>query len=179
MTPLIKESVLYGLAWVALSAGLYFIDPLLTQKPGVGFGIFALNVAGMIWIAIRERQHRGGYMSYWPAWRVLTTISLIAGAFSLLWTVLLFQVIDPDYQQMLYDTAIEQQLIQMEEQGISDAQIEQSMELMEGMMQFFTSMGGILLMLALGLGFGLLLNMLWALIVRREKPFNEALDGDF
>ena len=80
---------------------------------------------------------------------------------------------------MLYDTAIEQQLIQMEEQGISDAQIEQSMELMEGMMQFFASMGGILLMLVLGLGFGLLLNMLWALIVRREKPFNEALDGDF
>ena len=100
MKPLVKEAILYSLAWVVVSFIIWSVDPLLTQNGWVGFGILILYSAGMVWLGIRERERRGGYLSYWPAWKTLLIITVIYLVINFVWQLLLVNVIDPDFQQV-------------------------------------------------------------------------------
>ena len=71
------------------------------------------------------KQNGNGYMSYSQGLSLAFWVSLISSVISSAFTVLYLTVIDPDFAQMMQDM----QMQAMEEQGLSEEQIEQGMKI--------------------------------------------------
>lgn len=162
---LIGSGILVVVGLIMYLAGLS--DPA-KQQGAVGWINNIINAVVMIWaIHTAMKTHRdqdlGGYMTYGRALGVGTVTSLVMAAVTLVWMLLFFMVIAPE----MIDQIKELQMAQMEQQGMSDEQIEQAME-MAGM---FTSPTGLAIMGAIGTFiFGFILSLIIAAFARNNPP---------
>ncbi len=162
---MIGSGVLIVVGLIMYLAGLS--DPA-EQQGAVGWITNIINAVVMIWaIHMAMKTHRdedlGGYMTYGRALSAGTVTSLVMAAVTFVWMLVFFTLIAPE----MLDQIKELQIAQMEQQGMTDEQIEQAME-MAGML---TSPVGLAIMGAIGtfiLGF--ILSLIIAAVDRNNPP---------
>jgi hypothetical protein len=161
----LKWGLITGVCLVVYSTILYTLD--LTTIPWLGALIYVLLIAGLI-LAMREyRSANGGYMSYGDGISIGALLSAIAGMLSSAFSVFYTTVIDPGFQERLFD----QMRDKMEEQGkMSDEQIDSMIEMSKKFqspgLQFFF---GILWIIVIGV----IISLIIAAFMRKNKdnPF--------
>lgn len=158
-------SIKYGLIG-ALVGIIYFIILDFAGQAGNQ----ALGYAGMIFtiilivLAHKEFKNDGdGFMSYKQGLSIGTLMSLIGSAIQGVFTYVYVSFINSEF----LDVIKEQQVMEMEKRGMSDAEIEQAMEIAGAFMgpvamMIFTIFFGVL--------FGFILSLIISAFTKKESP---------
>ncbi len=154
-------SIVYSVIMVLIGK---YQDPSMNT---VNF-LFGLAVAtGVLIYALREfRTLNNGYLSFGQGLGVGTLTSAVSGVVAGLFTFIYLKFIDPSALEKSMDLARQK----WEEQGMSDAQIEQA----EKYAAMFTSPGAIFVFTVFGaILIGFILSLIVSAIMRREKQVFE------
>ena len=119
---------------------------------------------GVLYMAFQEYKKLGdGFMSFGQGTGIGTWAVLISSLINAPFSYIYISFVNPT----IIDTIREQQIMQFEEQGMSDAQIEQTMEFTS----MFLSPGAIALMgLIFGFIFGFIATLIMAAILKKNRP---------
>lgn len=147
MKPPVKYGIIAAAIGILISL-LVFVIGLDKSETGqyIGWINFPIMIYLMV-LAIRAMrdQHYQGYISYGQAFRTTFILVLVSTLITGLYMYGYFTIINPSMIDYIHD----QQLVKMEEQGMSSEMIEQSMEMSKkwttpGVMSLFTVLGGLL-----------------------------------
>ncbi len=147
----LRYGVIGGLISIVLGLVSYLAGMQGTIPTIISIISIIVNIAIIVY-AIRAHRDNdlGGYISYGRCLGVGVLTALIMGVISAVWVYVLYNFIDPGLPEMMTQMQIEQ----LEEQGMSDDQIEASLD----MMSRFTSPNAIA-------GMALIGGPIWGLIV--------------
>lgn len=161
----LKWGLIVGLTLIVYSTVLYTFE--LATNTWLSTLIYGVLIAGLVLGMRAYRTANGGYLSYGEGVGLGALLSAIAGMLSSAFSVFYTTIIDPAFQERLF----EQMREKMEEQGtMSDEQIDQIIEAS----QKFQSPG---LQFVFGLFWfifvGVVLSLIVAAFIRRNKanPF--------
>jgi hypothetical protein len=164
----LRYGLIGGLALVVISLVLQLTGMTDSATGKGGWLAFLLSLVvmfGVIYLAIQKHRddELGGFMSFGRGLGVGALTSLIMLLISAVFTFLYFTVIDPG----IIETMMENSIAQMEEQGLSDDQIEQSMGFVKWMMNpvFLTISGTIVNYIV-----AFILSIIGAGILSRKDP---------
>ncbi|MFT6868350.1 MAG: prepilin signal peptidase PulO-like enzyme (type II secretory pathway) [Cyclobacteriaceae bacterium] len=149
-------SIKYGL--ISALVGIIFFILLdfmgqATNRSLTWIGII-FSIA-IMYLAHNEFKKEGdGYMSYKQGLNIGTLMSVIASVINGVFTFVYVKFINPEFT----DAIREQQLLEMEKRGMSDAEISQAMEIAEMFI-------GPVAMLIYSIVFGILIGFILALII--------------
>lgn len=157
----LKWGIIGGLASIVLSTAIFMTE--LWKSPIASFLPILLMIVFLV-LAIKEfKTDNGEFMSFGQGLGVGTLTGAVLGLLSSMFGQLYQKVIDPTFLTRMKDFQYEK----MEEQGLSDAQIEQAMAMTEKF-----SNGG--LSFAIGLIFTIFFAFLFSLaiagIMKKNKP---------
>lgn len=158
-------SMKWGLIHGLISIILFVIIDLIGMAGNQGLQWLGLPVfIAIMVLAHREFKNDGdGYMSYGQGLGIGTLLSVVAGIISSAFTYIYITYINTDYLSGIK----EMQIMQLESQGMSDSEIEQTMEMTK---MFFTPEA----MAGFGIFFGILFGFIFALIItaftKKPKP---------
>jgi len=160
----LKWGLIAGVVSMIYSTALY----MTSQFTNNALTWLALLISvTFIVLAMREfRTLNGGFMTYGEGVGLGTLVATISGMLSATYSYFYMNFIDTTIMQQIMD----QSRVKMEEQGMSDDQIEQALEVSQN----FMSPGLTFLFGVLGsVFFGLILSLIIAAFMRRNKPFAE------
>lgn len=158
----LKWGVIGGLASIILTTVLYMTD--LWKSQAVSSLIPILIMALFLFLATKEyKDENGGFLSFGEGLGIGTLTGAIYALLGNLYSQLYQKVIDPGFMDKIKDFQYEK----MEEQGLSDQQIEQAMEITSK----FTS-GGMAFVFGLlfSIFFAFILSLIIAAILKKNKP---------
>ena len=158
----LKWGIIGGLASIILSTVLYMTD--LWKNQAVSSVIPLLVMAAFLFMATKEyRTENAGFLSYGEGLGVSTLTGAVYSLIGNAYTQVYQKVIDPTFTDKMKDFQYEK----LEEQGMSEEQIEQALE----MTSKFTS-GGLSFVLGLvfSILFAFILSLIIAAILKKNKP---------
>lgn len=157
----IKWGAIHGLISIIF---FVVIDMLgLTGNQGLQWSGAIIFVI-MVFLAHKEFKSEGdGYMSYGQGLGIGTFIAVVAGMISTLFTYIYVSFINTAF----INNMKEQQIMQMENQGMSDSEIDQAMRFSEGIM---TPMGISLIGLVMGIFFGFIIALILSIFTKKSRP---------
>ncbi len=159
----LRYGVIGGLLVIVIGLIQYLLGITSTISQAVGWLSMLITIVFPV-LAIREHRDNdlGGYISYGRGLGTGVLTALIIGLVTAIWTILLYNVIDPS----IMDQIMQVQAEAMEEQGMSDEDIE-NVAAMTG--KFMTAP----VMAAIGFGTSLFLGFVASLIggavMKRER----------
>jgi len=104
----LKWGGIKGLVAVILNLLLFIISADLLQNGVVGFVLLIINIGIIIYAGINHRSEvGGGYMSYGVAFRHAFIVMAIAGLIMSIYSILLYNVIAPDFREMMTEKQME------------------------------------------------------------------------
>ena len=104
----IKWGVIKGLIAVVLNLVLFVISTELLQMGLVSFALWVINVGIIIYAGFNYRAELGGgFMNYGVAFKHAFIVMTISGIITTLYSMVLFNVIAPDYRDMLTEKQME------------------------------------------------------------------------
>lgn len=104
----VKWGGIKGLIAVILNLLLFLISIDLLQNGFVGFVLWAINIAIIIYSGINHRKEfGGGYMSYGVAFKHAFLVMAISGLVMSIYSILLYNVIAPDLREMMTEKQME------------------------------------------------------------------------
>jgi len=157
----IKWGVVYGLVSIIL---FVLIDVLgLISSPGIQF----LGVPIVVLILVlshREFKAEGdGFMSYGQGLGLGTLLSLIASVISSAFSYVYISFINTSY----IDVIKENQIMQLESRGMSDAEIEQALSFSES---FMTPTAIAIMGVFMGLLSGFIISLIVTIFTKKSRP---------
>jgi len=169
----LRMGVILGVVSIILSLIFYLIDPALFAKWWLNLSILLGVIIAVVVIGINYRKSIGGFMSFGDAFKhgfiILLTFGVLSGAF----TILLFQVIDPDLKTVVIDASIEQTTAMMENFGAPEDSIEEALEEAEVSMEESFSLIGQLKGQLWAIIFYAVLSLITGLIVRKQEKISD------
>jgi len=132
-TSIWKSGLTLGL-YLAIVIVLYSVVLYVT---GLGFNKFAgyasivILIVGIIIIQLNYKKQQGGFLTYGQGVGVSVISMLSVGVISLVYTYLLYAVIDPDYYQQFLLFMEEQTTANLLKRGMSEDQIQMSLEMQQ------------------------------------------------
>lgn len=157
----IKYGLISGLLGIILLVIIDFAG-LAGNQAAQWFGL--LIVAIVMYFAHKEYINEGdGYMSYGQGLGLGTLMSLVSSVLSSIFFFIYVKFVNTAYMENMQ----EQQIMAMEERGMSDAEIEQAMKLTES----FTSPAAMLIFgIIMGVFFGFLVALIVSAITKKSRP---------
>lgn len=162
---ILNYGLLLGIISVVLGVIMYvtneYLDPHWAYSV-LGYAIFIIVVV----LGIKAyKSANGTYLSIGEAIKVGVGIALIGGIISIIWTLLLMNVIEPTSMEQLQEIQAEA----MRERGMTEAQISAGLEMASN----FTSpwITGAISIVA-SLFFGLIVGLLAGLIMKNKNPYD-------
>ncbi len=161
-----KFSLNYGLILggisVAFGVMLYTMDAHTSQDISNTVISLVITAAVIIWGIVSFRKANGGYLTLGEALKLGAGIALIAGIIGVLYTILLANVLDPDFASKIMDA----RMAEMEASGDIPADvIEQQKEM--GIKYFWV---GYPVIIIFNILIGLVLGLIGGLILKKAKP---------
>ncbi len=141
---------------------MYSMDAHYSQDPATTIVSILLMVGIIAWAIFNFRKANNGYVTLGEAVKIGAGISLVAGIITVLYTILLANVIEPDFPAKVMDL----RLAEMEAKGqLTSDQIAQQKEM--GIKFFWVGYPVILIINTL---IGLVIGLLTGLILKKQKP---------
>ncbi len=162
---MIKFGVILGVISLLIQVILYVTDNYLVPHWSFGLISFLITIVVIILALKAFREGNGGFMKLGQALKIGLGAALIASLIASIWTLVLTQVLEPNYSEQLMDATRDQMIEQYPEMG--DTQIEQALSFQEP----FTKIGFMIpigIMLSLFIGF--IVSLIGGLILKREDP---------
>ena len=165
-----KLSLRYGLigSGLIILVGLLFYVAGLSLKPGMNWVSSLLNLAIYIWVArtiilYHRDQQLGGFISFGRGFAASMLAVLVMAVVGAIYFYLFMTVIAPDFTESILDMQIEK----LEDQGVSEEQMEMQIGFMKKMMT-----PGALSFMGLGMTliFGGLVSLVTAAVLKKEAP---------
>jgi len=169
----LRMGLIIGVASIILTLLFYLVDSALFAKWWLNLIILIIVIVAVVIVGKNYRQSIGGFMSFGEAFKHGFIIFLISGLLSGGFTIILFQIIDPDLKTVVGDAAIEQTEAMMEKFGAPDDQIEEALEKAEESMAESFSTSGQLKAQMWSILFYVILSLITGLIVRKEEKFSD------
>jgi hypothetical protein len=153
--------LLLGAIGVAFQLMLFFVDAHTdTQNPVVTVVNIVLSVSVIFWGILSYKKANGGYLKIGEALKMGAGIALISGIISLLYMLLLNNVLDPEYASKMMDLRFAEAV---EQGNMTSDQIEQAKEM--SLKFFWVSYPMILIVSVL---FGLIIGLVGGLIFKKS-----------
>lgn len=115
----LNNGLIVGLALVIYSLLLFMTN--LSDNKLLGYISYLILIIGIIWAHQNFKRSGNGYMTYGEGLGLGTIVSGIAGFISGVFSMLYIKFIDPN----LMKAAIQEQIVALQDQGMSQAQIDQ------------------------------------------------------
>lgn len=172
MVELRKNAAQYGLCLGVFSAVtttlVYVIDISLFTASWYGILNMAIVIGFGAFAAIRSKKNNGGFLTFKETFTSFLVAVLIGLLIATLYSILLFNVIDPEAKQIITDNVIKMTSEMMEKFGAQPADINEVIKEMQNTDSFgvFGQLKGFLFNIVIYSVIGLVT----ALIIRRERP---------
>ncbi len=122
--------LIVGIVLIIYSILMYFLD--LSLEKWVSWVSYVLLIGGIIYSTIQYRDTvLGGSITYTQALGFGVIVSLYASVLSGIYSYVFFTFIDPDFIEKIVEMTQQQML----DQGLTEDQVEQAMEMQKGFMK--------------------------------------------
>lgn len=125
-----KNSSKFGLIMAGLMISYtllaYVVDQALFVNMVVGFALIIGSISIFIVSAVQTRKGLGGYITFKEAFTAFMLTYIIYASVTTVFSILLFNIIDPDLAAQLKDMTMEKSVEMMEGFGMSDDLIAES-----------------------------------------------------
>ncbi|MDX1333399.1 MAG: DUF4199 domain-containing protein [Robiginitalea sp.] len=153
--------ILGGLA-VIFGIMLYLSDAYVTQSPVNSIISIAMSIGVIFWGILNFRKANGGYLSVKQALKLGAGIALVAGILSVIWTVILSNVLDPDFPSKMMDLQLAEAA---KTTNLTPEQLQQQKEIG---LQFWWF--GYPVILVVNIIIGLVIGLVGGLIFKKAQP---------
>lgn len=164
---ILNYGVLLGIISIVLGVVMYVTNAYL--NPSMIYTIIGfLVLIVVISMGIKAfKNENGGFLNLKEAIKVGIGIAVIGGILSALWTLLLVNVIEPDFMLQMSDVQREQMTERFPE--MTETQLDNAMEMSSRFMSpWFT----VAVSLIGNLFFGLIIALIAGLIMKQERPYD-------
>ncbi|RLD60917.1 MAG: hypothetical protein DRI95_14865 [Bacteroidetes bacterium] len=122
--------LIVGIVLIIYSILMYFLD--LSLEKWVSWVSYVLLIGGIVYSTIQYRDTvLGGSITYTQALGFGVIVSLYAAVLSGIYSYVFFTFIDPDFIEKIVEMTQQQML----DQGLTEDQVEQAMEMQKGFMK--------------------------------------------
>lgn len=139
-----KTGVILAALSIIITLLIYIIDVtiLADWKLGIGILIVAFVIVVRLGKKFRDEELEGGFMEFGEAFKYGFVAFFISSIISMLFTILLYEVVDPELPKIITDQAMENTEAMLENFGTPSETIDETLEQMESDMEGkFTAMG--------------------------------------
>lgn len=157
-----------GLFLIVVTTLMYTIDLNLFTKPWIGIiNLIVVTLFGAF-AGVKSKKQAGGFLTFKEAFTAFFITVLIGFLISTLYSILLFNVIDPEAKAVITDHLIKYTVDMMQSFGAKAADINKLVDDMQKTDSFGAA--GQLKGFAVNLVIYSIIGLITALIVRRERP---------
>ena len=180
MNPLVKKiGIRNGLIMSGISVGFYLIAYLFNEDLfanfWIGIGMWVVFFVILLMSVFSLKKLQGGFISFREAVSVFTLPWIVNVLISIVFTILLFHVIDTDLATRVSELTIETTVSFMERVGTPQEAIDQTIEEMQKQDNY--SISKIFLGNLSSIIFALIVGLIVAAISKKEKPvFDNTVD---
>ena len=173
MNEIIKKNginfvIITGVISVLITSSIYIVDLSLMTKWWLGLTILAVYIVIGCVLLAKTKKDFGGFMSFKEGFTTYFISALIGIAISVIFNILLFNVIDPEAAVTLKEMTLKSTADMMKNFGAPTSEIKKAIEKMEDYDQFSTleQLKGSIWSIVGASIFGLIL----AAIFKKDKP---------
>ncbi len=131
-----KYGLIAAVISIAYTLVAYLSDLTLMVNPWMGIALWVISLVIFIMAVSKTRGAFGGYISFRDAFSTFILAYIVSSLVTTSFSILLFSVVDPGAAEDLQEMSIEATVELMENFGAPEAQIEETIEQMEGSNQF-------------------------------------------
>ncbi|MCU4166280.1 DUF4199 domain-containing protein [Carboxylicivirga caseinilyticus] len=170
--PWSKTALTYGIYLGVISilySVIIYVAGMIGNKP-LSYVSYLITIGILIWAMLTYRDKvNGGYMSYGTGVGLGFMTALIGGILGSIFSYILMTVIDPSIPDQLFNMAIEEAIAK-------NPEVEQNLDMVEGMMRKMMSPTALALFGVVGSAIGgVIISLILAAIFKKDKPmFEEA-----
>ena len=162
-----KIGVKFGLIQGLISIAFFLMLDMTNQATGQGgqWGGLIILIA-IIFFAQNEYKKQGdGFMNFGSGVTIGTYVTAVASVLSSIFTYLYISFVSTDFIEKIRET----QIMQLEEQGLEDDEMERAMVLADS---FTTPEALLFLSIFFGILFGVILSLILTAFTKRTRPEN-------
>lgn len=172
----VKFGVILGVVAVLFSATIYAVDVTMLTNWALGLGIMAVYLIIGIVGVISAKKAMGGYISFKEAFTTFFIIAALGMAISVIFNMILLNIIDPAAKELITEKMIETTLGWVKNSGMKAEDIKKMVEDMRaadsyGYVGQVKSYFWILL-------FYILIGLIVAAATKKNKPFEFPTEKD-
>lgn len=164
----LKYGLILGLINVAFSLAVILINYQLMLSTWFGIVGFAIYIVVLLIAGFDLRKQYGGYLSFRNAFISTLLILLIAGAVSLVYNILVFNIFAPEMADTLHSEIVNKTANMMESVGAEDEVIDETVAQMEANNPY--SIGNLIMSYIYTMVGGIILALIIGVIVKKKKP---------
>lgn len=168
----IKSGVILGIISVIISLLMYVTDVSLFATWWLQLILFVFYLALVCYFGIRYRNETGGYLSFGQSWVYSFVALAISGLIGSIFSILLFNVVDPELPEVITEQVIRNSESMMQGFGVPEDEIDKALEeARDDTREGFTAFGfmrGYLLTL---IGYAVFSLVSGAIIKKKEPEF--------
>jgi hypothetical protein len=164
-----KAGLIIGLVTIVITTLAYAIDYRIMANFSFGFGIMGMLLVMLFYFYVTWRKGRGGYVSFKEAYMFGLLTMIMSGVINLMYTAVLYGVIDPDLPNKLMDSVIENTVRMMEGFNLADSDIDDAIDQLEdqpGQFSVFSMVKNFPFQILFYMG----LSLLMAAIFKKDRP---------
>lgn len=143
MNEIIKKNgitfgIITGVISIIITAFIYLVDIKLFTAWWIGLASIAIYLAIGIYLLSKTRKELGGVFSFKEAFTTYFISAIIGIAISVIFNILLFNVIDPSLKDTVQELSVESAVTMMKKFGTPTSEIKKAVENMTKSNQFET-----------------------------------------
>ena len=133
---ILQNGLVLGGLYVALDIIKYVIGTEFFVNNYVSFATLLLAAIFPIYFLLQFKKSKNGLVDFRTAFSICTGILIASGFILLVFNIMLFNIIDPEFSSELLDVTINTAVLQLEAFGMSDEQISSAIEMIESEANF-------------------------------------------
>ena len=156
-----SNGLIIGFVIVIYSFLLYLLE--LNENQFLGLFSYVILLLGIVWVHQNYKKNGVGFMRFGEGLGLGMVVSGVSGIMAGIFAILLLKVIDPN----MIERITQKQVIELQDQGMSQTQIDQTLKVME----FMQSPVLLLAMTIVGyLLFGFIISLIVSAITKKNNP---------
>jgi hypothetical protein len=173
MNPLVKKhglsmGLFYGTLSILYAVYAYVFDASAQTNIWYGLAFFALSVIIYGYGVVKVKREMGGFISFKNAFSTFMISAIVATAMSVVFSILLMNVIDPEYAETVVNAIKEMTLTRLESANLPEEKIQEIMGNLDENNPF--AVGSLLKNFFVGVAFSAIIGLLVAAALKKDEP---------